>query len=196
MKKRVLVLILLAAVAHGTTSSSEAGYEQLKALAEQSYTEGSYRRAHQLYIEVRELDLSPQQIRWVEFRIADSQWRAEAATETIDKTRLEEARRSLEALAKQAEQPWQQDRVWAEAHESLGDFWWSRLSRNWGTTWIHYQKALNWWAGSKDLAAALLGDHLDDFRAALAESVRLWLILDYSPAQSPRERSENRTRRK
>ena len=154
MKKRVLVLILLAAVAHGTTSSSEAGYEQLKALAEQSYTEGSYRRAHQLYIEVRELDLSPQQIRWVEFRIADSQWRAEAATETIDKTRLEEARRSLEALAKQAEQPWQQDRVWAEAHESLGDFWWSRLSRNWGTTWIHYQKALNWWAGSKDLAAA------------------------------------------
>ena len=43
----------------------------------------------------------------------------------------------------------------AEVHESLGDFWWTRRNqRNWGQAWPHYEKALDWWAGSESIDRA------------------------------------------
>ncbi|HEX7772817.1 MAG TPA: alpha-2-macroglobulin family protein, partial [Pyrinomonadaceae bacterium] len=47
------------------------------------------------------------------------------------------------------------DLVWAEAHESLADFFWTRRSEmNWGAAWPHYQAALDWWAGQRDITRA------------------------------------------
>ena len=43
-------------------------------------------------------------------------------------------------------------RIWAEAQESLGDLWWTRrYVKDWQKAWPHYQQALDWWAGTKDL---------------------------------------------
>src|SRR6185503_10613827 len=45
--------------------------------------------------------------------------------------------------------------VWAEAHESLADFFWTRRDyMNWGPAWPHYQQALDWWAGQRDIDRA------------------------------------------
>ncbi len=49
----------------------------------------------------------------------------------------------------------ERDLVWAEAHESLADFFWTRHNQmNWGAAWPHYQPALDWWAGQRDLDTA------------------------------------------
>ncbi|MCH8819973.1 MAG: alpha-2-macroglobulin, partial [Acidobacteria bacterium] len=127
-------------------------YQEVKTQAEQFYAEGSYQRAHELYRQTKDLDLPASEARWISFRLADTQWRAQAATETYDTTQLEEARRQLEALITVEQQP---DSMGAEVQQSLGDFWWVRRnSKNWGPAWTHYQKALEWWADSKDIETA------------------------------------------
>src|SRR5581483_10894199 len=130
-------------------------YERLKAEAEKLYAESSYSKAHELYQKADKRGLSPREARWVDFRLADTQWRAQAATETSDDTKYEQARQQLEALVRDAKSDEDRDRVWAEVHQSLGDFWWTRRnSRNWGAAWPHYQQALDWWAGTRDVELA------------------------------------------
>ena len=74
--------------------------------------------------------------RWVGFRLADTLWRAQAATKTADSTKYDEARHQLEVLVRDITRDEDRDRVWAEAQESLGDFWWMRQrSRNWLQGW-------------------------------------------------------------
>ena len=87
--------------------------------------------------------------------MADTQWRAQAATRTSDSTEFEKARDALLALIGQAQSTQDHDQTWVAAQQSLGDFWWLRSdSRNWGAAWTHYQPALDWWAQSKDLETA------------------------------------------
>ena len=74
-----------------------------------------------------------EEARWVEFRLADTLWRAQAATQTADTTKYETAERQLESLIRERRRAEDHDRVWAEAQESLGDLWWARRdARNWG----------------------------------------------------------------
>jgi alpha-2-macroglobulin len=128
-------------------------YSQLKNDAEAQYAQGSYARAHEIYARVDKSKLNPTEARWVEFRLADTAWRAESATQTSDTTRLEQAQKQLEELIRVAEKD--PDLVWAEAHESLGDFFWvRRASMSWGNAWPHYQQALDWWAGQRDINLA------------------------------------------
>ena len=48
-----------------------------------------------------------------------------------------------------------QDLVWVEVQESLGDFnWMRRDGRDWNSAWLHYNLALNWWAGSDQIDLA------------------------------------------
>ncbi len=43
----------------------------------------------------------------------------------------------------------------AEINQSLGDYYWMRRNaRNWHQAWPYYQKALGYWAGSRDLEVA------------------------------------------
>jgi alpha-2-macroglobulin len=130
-------------------------YEQRKNDAEAQYAQGSYSRANELYSRVDKSKLNPTEARWVEFRLADTTWRAQAATETSDMTRYEQAQKQLEELIRVADKESDRDLVWAEAHESLGDLFWTRRSNmNWNTAWPHYQQALDWWAGQRDINRA------------------------------------------
>ncbi|HVF56946.1 MAG TPA: alpha-2-macroglobulin family protein [Pyrinomonadaceae bacterium] len=131
-------------------------YAQLKAEAERLYREASYARAHELYEKASALKLPDGEARWLQFRLADTAWRAQAATETADSTRYDRARQQLDDLVRErVEDAGEHDVVWAEAHQSLGDFWWARRdSHDWGMAWPHYQQALEWWAGAREVEAA------------------------------------------
>src|SRR5438309_2494716 len=142
-------LYLLPAVAQ------QADYTQLKTEAEQFYASGSYARANEVYSKVEQSGLSPAQARWVEFRLSDTSWRAQAATETADTTRFDQAQKQLEELIRTNDKDDERDLVWAEAHESLADLFWTRRNQmNWGAAWPHYQQALDWWAGQGEISKA------------------------------------------
>jgi uncharacterized protein YfaS (alpha-2-macroglobulin family) len=151
MKKiATLIILIICATAH----AQQPDYDRLKLEAESFYNEKSYARALELYEKAGTMKLSPAEARWVEFRRADTLWRAEAASDTSDTTKLDQSRDKLTALV-QLKNDAARDRVSAEAEESLGDFWWARRNaQNWSEAWQHYQKALDWWAGERDLETA------------------------------------------
>jgi len=155
MKKLTPALFLITLFGLSLAQSPALEYEELKQQAESFYAEGSYQRAHELYEQAERLALPAGEARWVTFRLADTRWRAQAATRTADSTEFERAREALLVLINQAQQPEDQDLIWAQAQKSLGDFWWLRNdSRNWGSAWTHYQQALAWWAKSRDIETA------------------------------------------
>ncbi|HMB26557.1 MAG TPA: MG2 domain-containing protein, partial [Blastocatellia bacterium] len=150
--KPLVMLILLSLLCFASPRSQQPTYEALKAEAERLYAEASYSQAREIYLKARAVKLQPEESRWVEFRLADTLWRAQAATQTADTTKYETAQRQLESLIRERRRSEDHDRVWAEAQESLGDLWWTRRDvRNWAQAWPHYQQALDWWAGTKDL---------------------------------------------
>jgi uncharacterized protein YfaS (alpha-2-macroglobulin family) len=150
MKCRILLVVLgmgLRAVA--------AEYEGLKKEGERLIGEKSFALAHQTYQKAEGMDLPAQEKRWVEFRLADTQWRSEAATERADTTKLDQARQQLERLIRDITRVEEHDRVWVEVQESLADFSWIRRNNNnWGEAWPRYQQALDWWAGAADIEMA------------------------------------------
>lgn len=130
-----------------------AQYEALKGKAEESYTEKSFRRAHELYEQAGKLELPASERRWVEFRLADTTWRSEASSPSADPTVREGSRGALEELIRRSGND--HDRVWAEANESLGDFDASRpYARNYNAELQYWTAALDWWEGSDDLPLA------------------------------------------
>src|ERR1041384_7707565 len=145
----ILILLLLNAVAQ------QPDYSQLRSEAEAQYAQGSYARANELYAKVDKTKLSASDSRWVEFRLADTSWRAQAGTQTPDNTRYEQAQKQLEELIRVADKETDRDLVWAEAHESLADLFWTRRGQmNWTAAWPHYHLALDWWAGQRDISRA------------------------------------------
>ena len=138
-----------------SSNAQQADYTRLKAEAEQFYVSGSYARANEIYVGVDKTKLSSSEARWVEFRIADTLWRSQSATGTQDSTKFETARKQLEELIRTNDKDDERDLVWAEAHESLGDHFWTRRDRmDWGAAWPHYQQALDWWAGRREIEPA------------------------------------------
>src|SRR5882757_5758940 len=75
-------------------------YPKLKAKAEALVAEGSFAKANEVYQQAKGLNLSPAESRWVTFRLADTLWRSQAATQTADTTPLDRARHELEALVR------------------------------------------------------------------------------------------------
>lgn len=137
------------------TLAQQPDYSQLRIAAEAEYSQGSYARANELYAGIDKTKLTALDARWVEFRLADTSWRAQAATETSDTTKFELAQKQLEELIRVTDKDEDRDLVWAEAHESLADLFWTRRNQmNWGAAWPHYQQALDWWAGQRDLDRA------------------------------------------
>ncbi len=130
-------------------------YASMRSEAERYYAEKSFSRAREAYIEAAGMDLPAGARRWVEFRLADTLWRSQAATRAADEEPLEEARVQLEKIVAAAERLEDRDLVWAEAQESLGDFWWMRKDvREFAAAWEHYGEALDWWGGSTSLEEA------------------------------------------
>src|SRR5690606_3571209 len=82
-------------------AAEPADYSSLTNQAEQLYGAGPYARAHEPYGRARELsNVSSNDVRWVAFRFADTQWRAQAATQTSATTLLDAARHELEILVR------------------------------------------------------------------------------------------------
>lgn len=154
MRKGLITLIILAA-GWGILRAQPSDYSSLKTAAEKYYAEGSYARAYELYVKAQSPSLSQAEQRWVKFRVADTLWRSEAATQTSDSTKFEQAQQMLNELVRDITREEDKDRVWAEVQESLGDFnWMRRETRNWGGGWGYYQQALDWWAGSANVVEA------------------------------------------
>ncbi|HEX4647075.1 MAG TPA: alpha-2-macroglobulin, partial [Verrucomicrobiae bacterium] len=130
-------------------------YEPVKAQAEKLYADGSFRLAHDEYEKAKAMELPAAELRWVDFRLADTLWRSQAATQSADTTQLDRARKDLEVLVRDLQRVEGHDRVWAEVEESLGDYFWTRRnSQSWGEAWPHYQQALDWWAATADIELA------------------------------------------
>ncbi len=152
MKLRVSILAALLGIGITMLLAQQPDHESMKADAERYYAEGSYARAHDIYTKLDGAKLSASEARWVQFRLADTLWRSQAATETADSTKFDQARQQLEVLVRDITREEDRDRIWVEVQESLGDFYWTRRdSRNWSQGWAYYQQALDWWAGSDNI---------------------------------------------
>ncbi|HEY1174209.1 MAG TPA: alpha-2-macroglobulin family protein [Verrucomicrobiae bacterium] len=152
-------LLALAMVACFTVfslhSQTTAEYAPLKTEAEKLFAEKSYAKANEVYAKAKALTLSTADTRWVEFRLADTQWRSAASTQQADTTKQDQARQALEVMVRDITREEDKDQTWAEVKESLGDFWWMRKnSVNWHPGWANYQPALEWWAGARDVNLA------------------------------------------
>ncbi len=137
-----------------SASAQELDYAQLKAQAEKEYQDKSYSRAYALYQKAEALKLAEADQRWVRFRLADTLWRSQGG-EDPDGEKLEKAREALEKLVEETPDEEERDQLWAATQESLGDYYWNRRSsQDWGSGWQHYQQALEWWAGARDIELA------------------------------------------
>ncbi len=135
-------------------SAAQGSYEALRSEAEVRYAEGSFELARRVYEEAAKLELATEDRRWVEFRLADTLWRAAAASNDPDSSRLDAALRELERIVSAAQREEEKDRIWAEAQESYGDFYWRQQSQLWWSAWPHYEAALGYWGGSSDVETA------------------------------------------
>jgi alpha-2-macroglobulin len=146
-----LSALLLLSSGGAQSQGGTPGFDALRRQAETYYEEKSFSRARELYEQAPKLRLSADELRWVEFRIADTTWRADAASPDADATRLDRARVTLEQLARTSPP----DLITAEANESLGDLFSThpRL-RYQGNAQQHYLAALDCWAGSDQLELA------------------------------------------
>ncbi|HEX2834284.1 MAG TPA: MG2 domain-containing protein [Thermoanaerobaculia bacterium] len=145
----VIVLGMLFLASASAVPPQGSDYAALKAEAEKHYAEKSFSRAHDAYERAAKLKVDDAERRWIEFRLADTRWRADAASPNPDRTLVNEARIALEKLTT-TEAP--RDLVFAEARESLGDFFATHPNqRNVYEALRYYVEALDYWAGSSNL---------------------------------------------
>ncbi len=153
--KTLVALALITFLAIFSSHAQPADYPALKAEAEKLFADKSYAKANEVYLKAKALTLSADDARWVEFRLADTQWRSAAASQQADTTKQEQAYNALQVMTRDIKRAEDKDRVWVEAMESMGDYWWMRKnSANWHPGWASYQQALDWWAGTKDVELA------------------------------------------
>lgn len=162
---RFLFLFLIA------ISTYAADPTQLNPEAERLYTEKSFGKAHDSYEAMDVSNLSADEKRWVEFRRADTAWRSieKDGDDDAENTRANKAEEVLRRLVEERARADEQDRVWAEAQESLGHLLMRtqgrirpmhlrRRSNDYsqprGEEWDHIEKALDWWARSRELELA------------------------------------------
>ena len=181
----VFAFLLLNAAAQQTD------YSQLREAAEKEYAQRSYSRAREIYERVDRSKLNASELRWVEFRLADTSWRSETATQTADTTKIDEARKQLKQLIEAAEKEVDRDLVWAEAQESLADSFWTRNQMVWTTAWTHYERALDWWAGQRDLERARARYLTIVFKAASPPNAAEYYVYTYYGNQIPLNVLEN-----
>lgn len=184
-----LVIALLAQLA---LPAPPPQYDALKRDAERDYAEKSFQRAHDLYEKAAKLDLPAEERRWTEMRLADTSWRVDNADPYQPSPQRDGAVAALEDLIRKSGDT--HDRVWAEAHESLGDY---NTIRNWPKNYAaalpHYTAALEWWAASSDLSLARARYLAIVFRFAENDTVPKELLVDaLDVADTPRDRDRAR----
>jgi uncharacterized protein YfaS (alpha-2-macroglobulin family) len=140
---------LLCLLAASTALAADFG-EQRRA-AEQFFSEGSYAKAREAYLRIETNSLGKSDQRWVSFRLADTQWRSQG--NNLRNETSEAAMQALDKLSPQDAPAMERDLVWAETHESLGDF---HARRGDNLDWVRtrYGHALDWWSGQAGLDTA------------------------------------------
>ncbi len=156
MMKTLARFVLVLAFTCKLSSAEPPEYTSLKAEAEKCYAEKSFAKANELYARAMVIsNLTSNEARWVFFRNADTLWRSQFASQTADTTKIDQAREWLEQALREAKRVEDHDQTWAEVQESLADFFWTRRNNNdWSSAWPHYQQALDWWAGARDVEQA------------------------------------------
>ncbi|MDD2709479.1 MAG: alpha-2-macroglobulin family protein [Verrucomicrobiae bacterium] len=154
--KRIFFFLMGLACLVQILPAAPGDYEKRKEEAEKLFAEKSYAQAAAIYAGMDMGGLAPEERRWVKFRQADAAWRAQAGTQAGgDDTVIVKARQQLEAMVRDVRREEEKDRVYAEVCESLGDYFWKRRNVNdWGTAWPCYERALDWWAGARDIEMA------------------------------------------
>ena len=147
----VSLLLMTIAAAVPPAESEQRAYEALRIEAEKLYAEKSFSRAHDVYEQAAKLQLAPDEQQWVRFRLADTTWRADVASPDPDPSRRDAARAQLEQIATANAFP----RIAAEANESLGDYHATHpYQHNPHEAQRWYLSALDYWAGSAEIALA------------------------------------------
>jgi uncharacterized protein YfaS (alpha-2-macroglobulin family) len=153
LRLSVALVVALVAVARADLPPE---YVALKTEAEKFYAEKSFAKAHELYARAMLMsNITSNEARWVFFRNADTLWRSQAGSQTADTTKLDQAREWLEQSLRETKRIEERDQTRAEVQESLADYFWTRRNNNdWTSAWPHYQAALDWWAGARDIEPA------------------------------------------
>ena len=191
--KTIILSVAVFAFLLFNAAAQQSDYLQLKTAAEKEYSQGSFQRAHEIYAQVDKATLTSSERRWVEFRLADTSWRAHVATQSSDNTKMEEARKQLKELSV-VDKDTERDLVWAEVQESLGDSFWSRREMNWAAAWPYYEQALDWWAGQRDLERARARYLAIIFRAASSPNNYDYYVYAYYGNNIPLNILENALR--
>lgn len=123
----------------------------MRAEADKYYDEASYALAYEIYKSIDMSSLPEGEARWLKVRTADSLWRSMAASSTSDQSLYEPALKPLTEIYSDKIR----DEAWAQACESLADFWWLRGDlRDWSAGYQYYLQALDYWAGSRQMELA------------------------------------------
>ncbi len=125
--------------------------------AEKFYNEKSYSLAIEKYLLLKEkFKQTIEESNWLEFRLADSQWRKFASIRKNNHPDVIEARKKLQNLGDRLSKiDNEKPKLLADVYESLGDSWWKvKYWANWHEAWRYYNQALDWWAASTDLVNA------------------------------------------
>ena len=96
--KTILSIALMGFLYLLPNAAPQTDYAKLKSDAEGFYAAGSYTRANEVYSKIDKTNLPPAEVRWLEFRLADTLWRAQAGTATADNTKFEVAQKQLDIL--------------------------------------------------------------------------------------------------
>jgi uncharacterized protein YfaS (alpha-2-macroglobulin family) len=131
-------------------AATPTAYDEAKSKAERLFNEKSFQAAREVYLALKPEEIPDNEKRWVDFRLADTQWRS--APESSDTTEVEQALKKLNALVRDRQREDERDLVWAEAMESQADYHWLRAYR-WqaGPAFPLYAQALDWWASSPQI---------------------------------------------
>lgn len=156
---RYLTFILLSSFALAMSLSLHGSeYAEKFSEAQALSAEGSYAKAEAIYSELLTFRLPPETKDQLTYLRANAAWRNLTATNQTDPKLIEDQRDVLGALAEKLMKQEPTNRpplLWAEVQASLGDsYWLDADDRNWRQAWQHYQRALDWWAGSADLENA------------------------------------------
>lgn len=135
---------------------AEAPYERLKTEGERAYEEKSYARAAQIYEQAKGVAASTGEKEWVEFRLADSGWRALSGSRQEDEEAAQGHREALRRMIESFDKAGRDDGLWRQVVTSLGDSFLRRGSGRWdfGQAWGWYDRVFKRLASSTQLEAA------------------------------------------
>ena len=138
----------------GVQADTLESYADLYREAEALYARESYSEAYERYAVAKGLQLTDEQSRWVRFRLGDCLWRAQPQDQGESPVE-DQVLAQLMGLVLDSERDGQRDQTWAEANESLGDYYWTRhWLGGWPKAGPHYRHALDWWAAAEEVDKA------------------------------------------